>query len=406
MGKVRDYTTVTGAYWAFTLTDGALRMLVLLWLHELGRSPLEIASLFLLYEFFGVVTNAVGGWLGARFGLRATLLSGLSLQVVSFALLAWQAATLSVPVVLAAQGLSGIAKDLTKMSSKSYVKLVVPAGDAGGLMKWVAWLTGSKNTLKGLGFFLGGGLLASLGFEHTCLALASGLALALLASALLLPPAAGRSGARVELKHLLSKDPRVNWLSAARLFLFGSRDIWFVLALPVFLASVLGLTHAEVGGALALWVIGYGLVQAAAPKLLRRRRWGNARGVGLTTALLLLPLGGMAAALGAGWPTGPTLLVGLGAYGVLFAVDSALHSYLIVAYAEAEKVSLNVGFYYSANAAGRLVGTLLSGLLFQLAGQGLAGLMTCVAGSAAFVAVSAALCVPLRSSERRAAAAT
>ena len=408
MRNVRDYTTVTLTYWVFTLTDGALRMLVLLWLHELGRSPLEIASLFLLYEFFGVLTNFVGGWLGARFGLKSTLFSGLALQVLSFSLLASQAASLSVPLVLVAQGLSGVAKDLTKMSSKSYIKLVVPHTDQRGLMRWVALLTGSKNTLKGAGFFLGGFLLASLGFERTCQGLAAVLALALVVSAVLLPRAAGRATSRVAFSQVLSRDPRVNWLSAARLFLFGSRDIWFVLALPVFLSSALGLTHAEVGGALALWVIGYGVVQASAPRFLGRGAAdglaAGATNVGWTTLSLVVPLGGIAGALALGLAPGPTLLVGLTVFGVLFALDSAMHSYLIVAYAERDKVALNVGFYYMANAAGRLVGTVLSGALFQLAGQGQDGLLLCLGGSGVFVLVSALLCKPLRAAEARARA--
>jgi MFS family permease len=409
MRNVRDYTTITLTYWVFTLTDGALRMLVLLWLHELGRSPLEIASLFLLYEFFGVVTNFVGGWLGARFGLKSTLFSGLALQVLSFSLLAAQATALSIPIVLLAQGLSGIAKDLTKMSSKSYIKLVVPDSDQRGLMRWVALLTGSKNTLKGAGFFLGGFLLATLGFEQTCQSLAALLALALIISATLLPRAAGRATTKVSLSHVLSNDPRVNWLSAARLFLFGSRDIWFVLALPVFLSSALGFSHSEVGGALALWVIGYGVVQAAAPRLLRQGPVGgpatDGARVGLTTLSLILPLGGIAGALSLGLDPGLSLLVGLTAFGVLFALDSAMHSYLIVAYADRDKVALNVGFYYMANATGRLAGTLLSGVLFQATGQGQRGLIVCLVGSIVFVLASSALCLPLRAAENRAALA-
>jgi MFS transporter, APGE family, 1-arseno-3-phosphoglycerate exporter len=402
MRGLRDYAVITASYWAFTLTDGALRMLVLLYLHQLGRSPLEIASLFLFYEFFGVVTNFVGGWVGARFGLKSTLVVGLMLQVVALALLGWRAAALTVPVVLIAQALSGVAKDLTKMSSKSYVKLLVPAGDAHGLMRWVAVLTGSKNTLKGVGFFLGGLLLTQLGFRGACVAMAVGLAVALIASITLLPRAAGKSKGTVALRTLISRDARVNWLSAGRLFLFGSRDIWFVLALPVFLTEALGWNHTEVGGALAIWVIGYGLVQASAPRWLGAKR-GKASAAALGRWILALApvLAGIWLGIAAGFAPALVLAVGLSVFGLVFATNSALHSYLIVAYAEQDTVALKVGFYYMANAMGRFVGTLLSGALYQLAGAGERGLLICIAGSTVFVLISAGLCIPLRAAERR-----
>lgn len=404
MHNVRQYAVVTGVYWVFTLTDGALRMLVLLHLHEMGYAPLEIAGLFLLYELFGVVTNLAAGWIGARHGLRSTLLSGLALQVAAFTILAWQAAALTIPVVMVAQALSGTAKDLTKMSAKSYVKLVVPDRDQRGLMRWVALLTGSKNTLKGAGFFVGGALLAALGFRGSCIAMAVATGAGLVASLLLLPAAAGRAPGKVGVRDLVAHDARVNWLSASRLFLFGSRDIWFVLALPIFLSAVLGWSHAEVGGFLALWIIGYGLVQAAAPMYLggadgHGSRATDAWALGAWTAALVIPLVGILAALVFGASPGATLVIGLAVFAFVFATDSAMHSYLIVSYADADKVALSVGFYYMANAAGRLVGTVLSGALFQAAGQGLDGLLVCLVGSLAFVAVSSALCVPLHRAE-------
>jgi len=405
--NVRDYAVITGTYWVFTLTDGAIRMLVLLHLHELGYSPIEIASLFILYELFGVVTNLVGGWIGARFGLRSTLFSGLGLQIASLSLLAASAGSLTLAVVMVAQAMSGTAKDLTKMSAKSYVKLVVPEGDQHGLMRWVAILTGSKNALKGAGFFLGGVLLTALGFRGASVAMAAALSVTLAGSVLLLPTAAGRASEKVRLGDLVSRDPRVNWLSASRLFLFGARDIWFVLALPIFLSSVLGWTHAEVGGFLALWVIGYGAVQALAPTYVGGARGAggrppaNTRSLGLWTLGLVLPLGGMLAALSLGASPAATLMAGLVLFAVVFATDSAIHSYLIVSYADADRVALSVGFYYMANAAGRLVGTVLSGALFQAAGQGMDGLLLCLAGSLLFVVISAALCVPLRAAEVR-----
>ena len=407
MRNVRDYAIITATYWVFTITDGALRMLVLLHLHSLGYSPFEVASLFLLYEVFGVVTNFLGGWLGARFGLRSTLFGGLAFQTVALTMLAvasndW----LTVPYVMVAQALSGIAKDLTKMSAKSYIKLVVPDEDQHGLMRWVALLTGSKNTLKGVGFFLGGLMLELAGFQGACLAMLIGIVAALVTSWLLLPRSAGTIASKLSFKALICRNERVNWLSAARLFLFGSRDVWFVLALPIFLQTALGWDFHETGAFLALWVIGYGFVQAFAPRYVGGRAGSarappDARRVLGWTLLLVVPLGSLILALESGLPTAASLVVGLGVFGVVFATDSALHSYLIVAYAEPDKVSLRVGFYYMANAVGRLVGTVLSGAVFQAAGQGQAGLVACVAVSIGFVVVSAALCVPLRAAEAR-----
>ena len=77
---IRNYALVTASYWGFTLTDGALRMLVLLHFHQLGYTPVNLAFLFLLYEFFGILTNLFGGWIGSRFGLRLTLFAGLAIK--------------------------------------------------------------------------------------------------------------------------------------------------------------------------------------------------------------------------------------------------------------------------------------------------------------------------------------
>ncbi len=390
---MRDYAVVTLSYWVFTLTDGALRMLVLLHLSRHGYGPLEVASLFLFYEFFGVVTNLVGGYLGARFGLGTTLLLGLALQIIACTMLA--ASALTVPSVMIAQALSGIAKDLTKMSSKSYVKLVVPDR---GLMRWVAILTGSKNALMGAGFFLGGALLGAVGFEGGCGGMAGALALVLVAALLLLPRAPTSSMAKLPLTSVFSDDPRINWLSAARFFLFGSRDVWFVLALPVYLAVDLGWSTSGVGAFLALWVVGYGVVQALAPLHVRRP---TARALGWWTLGLVVPLGAILVSLRLGAPPVPTLVLGLAAFGIVFATNSAVHSYLVVAYAGREKVALAVGFYYMANAGGRLVGTLLSGAVFEAAGLGREGLMACLAVSLGFVLLSRVACGPLGAAERR-----
>ncbi len=393
MRDVRSYAIVTACYWMFTLTDGALRMLVLLHLHGLGFDPLSLASLFLFYEFFGIVTNWVGGWLASRTGLKLTLVLGLVLQIVALGMLAVVTESwLTVPYVMAAQALSGIAKDLTKMSSKSYIKLVVPSGDARGLLKWVAVLTGSKNALKGVGFFLGGALLSAVGFRAACGWMAAAIGLVLLVALLSLGRATGKSKAKPKLS-LWSDEPRLNWLAGARLFLFGSRDVWFVVALPVFLVADLDWDHAQVGAFLAAWVIGYGFVQAAAPKFAVGRSENLARNLLVWKLALLLPLGAILALVGAEPST--VVILGLAVFGFLFATDSALHSYLVLAYSREDDVAARVGFYYMANAAGRLIGTLLSGLLFQYAGEGVDGFRACVIASGGFVVASVALTLPL-----------
>jgi predicted MFS family arabinose efflux permease len=381
---IRQYAVVTGNYWAFTLTDGALRMLVVLHFHQLGYGALQIALLFLFYEFFGVVTNLLGGWLGARIGLNRTMHIGLALQVVALAMLAVPTALLVVPWVMAAQALSGIAKDLNKMSAKASVKLLVPDDAARTLYRWVARLTGSKNALKGVGFFLGGVLLAAVGFRGAVLAMAGMLLLVWLASLVLLRRDLGRASVKPKFRDLLSKSRAVNVLSSARLFLFGARDVWFVVALPVFLSSALGWDHWRVGAFLAAWVIGYGMVQALAPRLTGRTSPGRGQVVAWAAVLALAPAAIALALVDGRWPAGPVLVTGLAIFGVLFAVNSAVHSYLIVRHAQADGVSLDVGFYYMANAMGRLLGTVLSGWLYQVH-----GLVACLWVSALLVALSA-----------------
>ncbi len=387
---IRNYATVTAAYWGFTLTDGALRMLVLLYFHTLGYTPLELALLFLLYEFMGMVTNLVGGWVGARFGLRLTLFSGLALQVAALLALSvldpdWPKLA-SVLYVLIVQGVSGVAKDLSKMSSKSAIKLVVAGDQHSLLFKWVALLTGSKNALKGVGFFLGGFLLAVLGFAPALWAMAACLTVILVAAALLLPAEMGVARAKTKFSAILSKSRAINLLSAARVFLFGARDVWFVVGLPVFLYDVLGWSFTQVGGFLALWVIAYGVVQGFAPTLIRRSGDGRSseiRAAQLWVFALAAVTAGLAVAIEAGLDPSVTLIVGLALFGFVFAVNSSVHSYLILALTNADQVALNVGFYYMANAAGRLGGTLLSGIAYQIA-----GLTGCLVAAAVLLAIS------------------
>jgi len=383
---VQQYLIITANYWVFTLTDGALRMLVVLHFHGLGYTPLQIAMLFIFYELFGIITNLLGGWLGAIVGLNTTMNIGLALQVIALSMLLVPADTLSVFWVMMAQAVSGVAKDLNKMSAKSAIKLLVPSGADNKLYQWVALLTGSKNTLKGVGFFLGGILLSQFGFHDGVLSMVYLLLMVWLVSLVSLQGELGKVTSKPKFKQLFSKRPAINCLSAARLFLFAARDVWFVVALPVYLTSVLGWDYAHVGGVLALWVIGYGVVQSLAPALSGYRKAQSQDGyrlfkwaVGLSAVPAL-----MAVALYFDVQQGAILLVGLLVFGVLFAMNSSLHSYLIVSYANKDAVSLDVGFYYMANAAGRLLGTVLSGWLYQHY-----NFETCLWVSALFIFMSA-----------------
>jgi MFS family permease len=395
-GDLRNYILVTAAYWADTLADGASRILVLFFFYNLGYTPFQLATIFVFYELFGIITNLVGGWLAARFGLKFTLFSGLGVQIVALLMLALAPdAWLVVPYVMASQALSGIAKDLTKMSSKSAVKLVVADGDEGALFRWVSILTGSKNALKGVGFFLGGVLLTLVGFQTAMLILAAIVLTALIATATMMHGGLGTVNAKAKFRHMFSQNRAVNVLAAARIFLFASRDVWFVVGLPVFLRTVLGWSFWEVGGFLAIWVIGYGAVQASAPKFVRRRAAeGHGEPDGRTAALIAFVLAffpaAIAIALSAGVDQTFAIIFGLAAFGVIFAVNSAVHSYLILSYAQGDKVAMNVGFYYMANAAGRLIGTLLSGLLYQWQ-----GLTACLWASVIFVLAAGLLSLML-----------
>lgn len=382
---MRNYLIVTGGYWAFTITDGAIRMLVVLYFHTLGYSPFAVAMLFLFYEFFGIVTNLVGGWLGARIGLNLTMHIGMALQVLALAALTVPDAWLTVAYVMAAQALSGIAKDLNKMSAKASVKTLASDNMESRLFHWVAVLTGSKNALKGAGFFIGAALLEWLGFRAALWVLAGTLFAVLVITAVLLPSGIGKMSYKPKFSQVFSRVPSINWLSAARFFLFGSRDVWFVVGLPVFLYDVLGWTFSEVGVFMALWIIGYGVVQAMSPKLLRMQGQSpqgyHARNWAIVLALMPAA---MALALHYGLDAQWVVIVGLIAFAVVFAVNSALHSYLILAYSDHDKVAMNVGFYYMSNAAGRLAGTVLSGWAYQVY-----GLQGCLWWSFAFVLMSA-----------------
>ena len=408
--QIKQYLVITGNYWTFTLTDGALRMLVVLYFNQLGYSPLNIAMLFLFYEIFGVITNLIGGWLGARLGLNKTMNIGLAMQVVALLMLTVPSGYLTVVYVMAAQALSGIAKDLNKMSAKSSIKLLVPKtnilneqlinqsehSNEGKLYHWVALLTGSKNTLKGVGFFLGGLLLTLFGFQAALLIMAVVLFGVWLMSLWLLKKDLGRAKNKAKFSEIFSKSPAINILSAARMFLFGSRDVWFVVALPVYLAVTFNWDDWWVGGFMASWVIGYGVIQAIAPRITGKSKQqakhetpdGRAA-LKWATLLSVTPLI-IIAGLHFNFYPKEILIVGLLIFGAIFAINSSLHSYLIVSYADEDGVSMDVGFYYMANAMGRLIGTVLSGFVYQAY-----GLEACLWISTLFIILTALISLKL-----------
>ena len=390
--NVKQYLLVTGNYWVFTLTDGALRMLVVLHFHQLGYTPLQIAMLFLFYEFFGVITNLFGGWLGAHLGLNKTMNIGLLMQVVALSMLLVPSSFLSVTWVMLAQALSGIAKDLNKMSAKSSVKILIGSEQDDRLYKWVARLTGSKNTLKGAGFFLGASLLSALGFQMAIFSMAVSLFAVWIISMLLLKADLGKATHKPKVSELLSKSPAINALSAARLFLFAARDVWFVVALPVYLSTQLHWQHWQVGSFIAIWIVIYGLVQGIAPSITGRLsgKTPGGRSISLWTASIGLVMLLLAFSMTQGSYQQEILLTGLIAFGALFAINSSLHSFLILKYASNDGVSLDVGFYYMANAMGRLFGTVLSGWIYQSF-----GLISCLWVSSAMLLLSAIISLAL-----------
>lgn len=396
---MRNYLIVTASYWGFTLTDGALRMLVLLHFYRLGYSPFTLAFLFLLYEAAGIFATLGGGWLATRFGIRRMLGLGLGLQIVGLLFLSamspdWGVA-FSIAWVLAAQGVAGVAKDITKTASKSAIKITSVDGN-NQIFRWVAWFTGSKNAMKGIGFLVGGLLLDTVGFEYALWSMAVLLGFILVACVLSLPSGLGVSVSSKTVRELFGKSKGVNILAAARIFMFGARDVWFVVGLPVFLYSA-GWNFWEVGGFLAVWTIAYGAIQAIAPSLVHRSRDGLSRevpaarlwGLGLAVVPALL-IGALE--FGDALLASPQMIVvvGLTIFGLPFAVNSSLHSYLILAYAGSRKAAEDVGFYYAANATGRLMGTLLSGVLYQAG-----GLKACLLGSFVMLAVCAAISMAL-----------
>ena len=374
-----SFFLITFSYWFFMLTDGALRMLVLLHFHTLGFSPLQLAYLFLLYEFFGMVTNLTAGWIAKKIGLNITLYSGLFLQILSLLLLTqidknWSI-TLSVIFVMATQGLSGIAKDLTKMSSKSSVKLLAPDNNS-KLFQWVSFMTGSKNAVKGFGFLLGSLLLTFIGFKSSLFFMAAFLSITLILVLILLKDKLSTTKKDTKFSEVFSKNKNINYLSLGRVFLFGARDTWLVVGLPIFLYSILSDGSIEsnhkaffvIGTFMAGWTVFYGFVQSITPKLVSNNNstrkqiefWASALAV-IPLFLILLIFYTQDFLLHI------TIFV-LFVFGFVFAINSSIHSFLILKFTDKNRVTLDVGFYYMSNAFGRLMGTLLSGLSYQYGG--------------------------------------
>ena len=394
--NLRQYLLITANYWAFTLTDGALRMLVVLHFYSLGYTPLEIALLFLFYEFFGVVTNLYGGWLGSRIGLNRTMHIGLALQLIALAMLLVPDEWLSVAWVMIAQAISGIAKDLNKMSAKTSIKFLMPEDESNRLFRWVALLTGSKNTLKGVGYFIGGALLVWLDFQGAVAIMLAGLLLVWLCSLLLLKTEFGKTQYKTKLSSIWSNSSAINSLASARLFLFASRDAWFVVALPVYFSSALAWSHSQVGAFMAIWIIFYGLVQAFTPRIIGKHHTAAPMKIALFWVLALLVVT-LSLTLNhqQGFYNEATLVLGLLGFAVVFAVNSSLHSFFIVRFADKNSAATDVGFYYMANAAGRLAGTILSGWVYQQYNQ--YGLLACLFTACALQMAAAVLTLRLPS---------
>lgn len=374
-----SFFLITFSYWFFMLTDGALRMLVLLHFHTLGFSPLQLAYLFLLYEFFGMVTNLTAGWIAKKIGLNITLYSGLFLQILSLLLLTqidknWSI-TLSVIFVMATQGLSGIAKDLTKMSSKSSVKLLAPDNNS-KLFQWVSFMTGSKNAVKGFGFLLGSLLLTFIGFKSSLFFMAAFLSITLILVLILLKDKLSKAKKDIKFSEVFSKNKNINYLSLGRVFLFGARDTWLVVGLPIFLYSILsdGSTESNhkaffvIGTFMAGWTVFYGFVQSITPKLVSNKNSTRKQIEFWASALAVIPL----FLILLNFYTHDFLLhitiFVLFVFGFVFAINSSIHSFLILKFTDKNRVTLDVGFYYMSNAFGRLMGTLLSGLSYQYGG--------------------------------------
>jgi hypothetical protein len=401
------FIIITITYLLFTVTDGAVRMLVLLHAYNKGFTAMEVAIMFTLYELMGAVTNLAAGVAGSKWGIRATLISGLLLQIVGLGMLYgwsddWSKGEAIVYVTIA-QAMCGIAKDLTKLGGKTVTKLVTPEEKQVRLFKLVSALTGYKNSLKGVGYFMGAALL-DWSYEAAISVNIGFIIVALPFAIFGLTTQLGRVASKnITLAAVFKQSDNINYLSLARLFLFGSRDLWFEVPLPFYLRSPegLGWPRAAVGALLASYIIIYGQCQSYSPQLVLAplkqsppNKWAC---ILWNAVLAVCPIfmGAMALTSMYDEPgdssTGKvaTLMIGVFSFAIIFAINSAVHSYLVVKYAEGNKVAMNVGFYYMANAFGRLTGTIISGALYSYVGSNVNdGLAACFLASLVFVVIS------------------
>lgn len=387
-GALYPFAIISVSYLLFTITDGAVRMIVLLHAYQQQFSALDVAIMFSMYEAAGIITNLAAGMLGARWGIKTTLLWGLTVQLFGLGMLfGWQedwSKAEAIIYVTASQMLCGVAKDLTKLGGKTVTKLVTPEGKNSSLFKLVSLITGWKNSLKGAGYFLGA---ATVGVNYyMSLGILCGLVVAAMPWAIIgLSNQLGRTRKEnVSFSQLFNNNHNINTLSLSRVFLFASRDLWFEVPLPFFLRSAesgIGWSRALTGAFLAIFIIVYGQVQSWTPQVVLqplRQSPPDKYGAFWWAASLVVPLsilGGImlgTGIYGPGVDPAPAIVaitVLLYSFCVLFAVNSAIHSYLIVRYAQSDKVAMQVGVYYASNALGRLVGTMLSGVLYTYAGD-------------------------------------
>lgn len=358
MMQQSDAIRIGSAYSILTLSDGALRMLVLFHYYTLGYNALDLAIVFMLYELFGVIINLIGGQLANRVGLLNSMRIGIGLQIITLIALAIPDIIPAPWYVMLFQGFAGIAKDITKISAKSAIT-TISQHTSHGLFRIIAAVTGAKNTLKGVGFFVGGLLLVSFDMRTALIVLAVCVGVGMLLT--LIVKSAFPAAKTKSIRGLLSPLSTVNRLAAARVFLFGARDVWQAIALPLFVATAPNWGFWQSGSVMALYTIGYGFVQALTPRILASSRTPDGR---LTAMIAFIPalicVGGAWGAMASELAVESVLIVVL-IFSVAFAVNSAVHSFLIAAYAEEGAVSLDIGLYYSANSLGRLFGTLASG---------------------------------------------
>ncbi|CAM9245362.1 unnamed protein product [Scytosiphon promiscuus] len=417
VAAMRNLYTAAMSYNGYTVTDGALRLIVLLHAADLGFNAIEIAFMFSAYEVAGVFTNLFGGVAGSKYGLRCTLLTSLTLQIACLAALTQTEPILgdlkeatpgstryleATIYITAWQALAGVAKDLMKLTGKATPKLVTKEGAEGRLFQLVAWLTGMKNALKGFGSFLGALLVAQIGYVDSLWILVGICGIFVPVGIFGMDRGLGVSpGKNIDWKSLFSKGRNVNVLSAARFFLFGSRDVWFEIGLPLFLRVELGWKRELVGLILAGYIVIYGNLQAASTKLYKNadgtsRQPTGAAAYKWAAYCSLAPLiTGIATyfthkVAESDLATALVLITGVVAFAAMFAVNSSVHSYLIVSYSNKDKVAMDLGFYYMANAMGRLVGVLVGGFLYHYTSDDF-GLSMCLIVACPFLVAAAAI---------------